>query len=153
MKKAFLTILITCTAALTAWAGTPAKLERLVQQYKGQEGFDVVSIGPIGVSLLRGAATLSGDLDREDRAALKKFRGIRKLVIVDYEDVDPAEKKRFDEKVKKLLSGMELILETKDDSDVMRIYGTDDGSAIKDCILYNNDGSLIYVKGRLDMKP
>ena len=51
MKKAFLTILITCTAALTAWAGTPAKLERLVQQYKGQEGFDVVSIGPIGVSL------------------------------------------------------------------------------------------------------
>jgi len=152
MKKAFLTILITFTTALAAWAGVPVKLERLIQQYKGQDGFDVVSVGPVGLTLLRGAASLSGELDREERAALKSFRGIRKLVVVDYEDCDPAVRTRFDEQVKHILSGMTLILEAKDSSDAVRIYGTENGDAVQDCILYDSDGSLIFFRGRIDME-
>ena len=136
---------------MSAWAGSPDKLEKLVRQYKGQEGFEVVTLGRLGLNLIKGAALLSGDLDQEDRAALKVFSGIKKLTVVDFEDANPLLKEKFSNKAEKILDRMELIMEMQDSGEKLRIYGTEDGNRIKDCILYSSDGALILVSGSLDM--
>lgn len=151
MKKTILTLCIALVACVSAWAGSPAKVENLVRQYKNQEGFEVVTLGRLGISLIKGAAVLSGDLDEEDRAALKVFGRIRKLMIVDFEDAAPAVKERFSGKLEKIFRGMELVMEMRDDGETVRIYGTEQGNSITDCILYSSDGALIYAAGSIDM--
>ena len=151
MKKTILSLIIALTACMSVWAGIPAKMEKLVREYKGREGFEVVSMGSLGLSLLKGAALMSGDLDEEDRAALKMFDKIKKLVIVDFEDASSSAKSRFTNQVEKVLSGMELVMEMHDSDETVRIYGVEDGSRIKDCILYSSDGALICIDGSIDM--
>ena len=131
----------------TAWAGKPEKLERLAKQYKNEDGFEMVSM-----SLFRGVVTLSGDLDDEDREALKLFTGLNKLIVIDFEDISAAKKEAFAAKVERILSGMELILEAKDEGDFARLYGIDNGNKIRDCVLYSSDGTLIVTKGSLSLK-
>ena len=151
MKKAIITIIIALTAGLSAWAGKPAKVYNLVNQYKHNEGFEVVSLGRLGTSLIKGFINLSTlDMDAEDRAALKVFTDIKSITIVDFEDAEPSVRERFSRKVERILDGMELILEASDDGDRVRIYGVEDGSRVKDCILYSSDGALIITEGGID---
>ena len=151
MKKTILTLCIALAACLSAWAEKPVKLENLIRQYKTQEGFEVVTMGRLGLAMVRSAAALSGDLDEEDRAALRIFRGVRKLTIVDFEAAEPSVKEHFTRKVDKILRGMELVMEMTDDGETVRIYGTEDSDSIKDCILYSSDGAIVCVSGSLDI--
>ena len=150
MKKVIIALIIALTAGMDMLAGNPARINQLVRQYKGQDGFEVVSIGPVGMKLLKGAVHLSGDLDDEDRAALKSFSGVEKLVIVDYEEANASVKAQFNKKVEKILNGMELLLEARDNGETVRIYGQEKDGRLKDCILYSSDGGLLYMKGSID---
>lgn len=152
MKKALLTLALLAATLFTAWAGKPEKLERLAKQYKNEDGFEMVSMGRLGMSLFRGVVSLSGDLDDEDREALKLFTGLNKLIVIDFEDIPAAKKEAFAAKVERILSGMELILEAKDEGDFARIYGIDNGNKIRDCVLYSSDGTLIVTRGSLSLK-
>lgn len=151
MKKTVITFLLLTATLLTAWAGKPEKLERLARQYKGEDGFEMVSIGRLGLRLFGGIAAASGDLDKEERAALKVFKGLNKLIVIDFEEIPQARKATFATKVEKILSGMDLILEAKDKDEAFRIYGIDDGKNIRDCILYSSDGALFVAKGRISV--
>ena len=150
MKKVIIALMIALTAGMDMQAGNPDRISHLVRQYKGQDGFDVVSIGPVGMKLLKGAVHLSGDLDDEDRAALKSFSGVKKLVIVDYEEANASVKAQFNKQVEKILNGMELLMEAKDDDGTVSIYGVEDGGRLKDCVLHCHDGNLIFMKGSID---
>ena len=95
MKKTVITFLLLTATLLTAWAGKPEKLERLARQYKGEDGFEMVSIGRLGLRLFGGIAAASGDLDKEERAALKVFKGLNKLIVIDFEEIPQARKETF----------------------------------------------------------
>lgn len=151
MKRLIITLTIALVAGLSAWAGTPAKVEKLVRQYKGQEGFEVVTLGRTSLGLLRSATSLSGDLDDEDRTALKAFKGIKKLILVDFEEAPAQAKAQFSAELERILGGMELIMETKDSTETMRIYGIEDGAKIRDCVIYSSDGDLLYAAGSIDL--
>ena len=151
MKRTIISIIITLSASMIVLAGIPVRINQLAGQYKGQEGFEVVSVGQLGLSLLKGAALLSGDLDEQDRAALKLFDGIRKLVILDFEDASPSAKVHIAGQVEKVLTGMELVMEMHDSEETVRIYGVEDGPLIKDCIIFSSDGALICIDGGIDM--
>lgn len=152
MKKAIITFTIALVTALCTWAGNPAKLESLIRQYKGQEGFEVVSLGRLGMSLIKNAAILSGDLDEEDRVALQAFNGIRKLVVVDFEDAREERKVQFTTQLEQVLGEMELVMEMRDSGETVRVYGIDQGTSIQDCILYSSDGALIYAQGTIELQ-
>lgn len=138
MKKTLLTLLLAATTLFGARAGGPANLESLTRQYRDAEGFETLSIGPMGLRLLRAATVRFGDL--------------RRLVIIDFDAAPEREKAAFKTRLEKILSGMELILEAKDDEDAVRIYGRDDGGSLRDCVLYDSDGTLIWTKGRIDLR-
>lgn len=151
MKKILLSLTLLLSGVLL-WAGTPEKMQTLINQYRHQDGFDTISIGPLGMSLMKGIIRVSDDVDADDLAVLRSFDSIRRVTIVDFEEADETVRSRFTRKVEKLLSGMELILETKDDGDRLSIYGIDDGGRVRDCILYSPDCMLICVKGSVNLE-
>ena len=151
MKKTVITFLLLTATLLTAWAGKPEKLERRARQYKGEDGFEMVTIGRLGLRLFNGITAVAGDLDAGEKEALKVFKGLNKLIVIDFEDIPAARKAAFTAKTEKVLSGMDLILEAKDNEETFRIYGIDDGKNVRDCILYSSDGTLIVTKGRFNL--
>ena len=151
MKKLILTIIVLFVSIMT-WAGSPAKVLTLMNEYKHHEGFDSVTIGPLGLSLMKSIVLSDKDLDDEDRKALQAFKQIRRLSVLDFGDAEAQLKARFVSKVSQVLNGMELLLEAKDSSSRLSIYGVDDGGTVRDCVLFDPEGTLICVKGKIDME-
>lgn len=152
MKKLLITLTILLAGTL-AWAGNPAaKVQTLVNEFRHNEGFDGITLGPLGLSLVKTLALSDSDMDAEDREVLKAFTHIRRLSILDFEDARPDVKERFVSRVKKILEGMVLILEAKDDGSRLSIYGIDNGKEIKDCILFDPSGTLICVRGSVTVE-
>lgn len=152
MKKGIITLLVALSAVCSAWAGTPSKISELARQFKDREGFEVVSVGRLLLRGMLGVARMDKDLDAEDRAALHAFDGVRRLTVIDFADASEADKASFGKKVNRILDGMELILEAKDSSETIRIYGIDDGQRIKDVVLFSPDGDLISISGTIDLE-
>lgn len=152
MKKTLLTLTILLISATLSWAGGPAKVQSLIKQYRDKDGFETVSIGPMGMLLAKTVTKLSSDIDKEDLEILRSFDSIRRLTIVDFSDADSTVRSRFTKKLDKALKGMDLILEAKDEGDALSIYGVDNGKRVRDCILYSADGTLICVRGSIDLE-
>lgn len=134
----------------TVWAGGQnTKLRSLVSSYKGNEGFEIVDLGGVGLSLLKAAARTAAETP-EDREALKLFSGIKRLTIVDFSEAVPAAREKFLRKANRILSGGEMLLEAKDDGETVRIYGTSsaDGSLLEDIALLAGD-ALIFIRGSI----
>ena len=149
MKKILFTIIVALGAISCAAAIRPVKINTLVSEYKGTEGFDVVRIGPVGMGFLKLAATFSSDIDKEELMMLSSLKGLKGLTIVDFEDARC--KKDFTRKLEKALDGANLFLEAKDGSETLRIYGTEKGRYLSDCIIYSSDGALIFANGKVDI--
>lgn len=150
MKKVLATLLTALCVTSCVWAGTPSRVESLVKEYRQNDGFEVLSLGRFGLSLLKIAAAASGEMDEEDRAILAQFNNIKGITIVDFEDASEAVKADFAGKLEKMLGKMELILEAKDSGEAVRIYGVDNGNSIGDCILYSRNGALICTRGSIE---
>ena len=114
--------------------------------------FEVMNLGRFLLGAFRAAAFLDSDMDEEDRAALDAFSGIKRLVIVDFEEASEADKTSFRRKVEKVLDKMELIMETKDSGETIRIYGIEEDNNLKDVILYGSDGTLLSVSGSIGLE-
>lgn len=151
MKKLILTLSVLFVSILV-WAGKPARIQTLINEYRHQDGFETISVGPLGMSFLNAVIRHSGDMDREDLEILHSFDRIKRLTIVDFEDAETSVRERFTRKVERLLSGMELILEAKDDGDRFSIYGIEDGGTVRDCILYNPGGMLLCIRGSVNLE-
>ena len=151
MKKILITLLMLVSLGTAAWAGEQNnQLRNLVSSYKGTEGFDVVDVGGVGLSLLKAAARTAAETE-EDRAALKLFNGLKRLTVVDFSEAAPDVKDKFLRKVKRILNGGEMLMEAKDGGgETVRIYGTSsaDGSLLEDIAILAED-ALIFIRGSI----
>ena len=150
MKKILITLLMLVSLGTAAWAGEQNnQLRNLVSSYKGTEGFDVVDVGGVSLSLLKAAARTAAETE-EDRAALKLFNGLKRLTVVDFSEAAPDVKDKFLRKVNRILKGGEMLLEAKDGGETVRIYGTssDDGNLLEDVALLAGE-ALIFVRGSI----
>lgn len=150
MKKLLILFTFLGMFTLSCSAG-PGSVQTLINQYRHNEGFEHISMGPLALSLVKGAVLLDGP-DQEAVALLNAFRKIRKVSILNFEDASDKDKERFVEHLGKILEGMELILEAKDEGDRLSIYGVDEGGRIRDCVLYDPSGTLICVRGTLNLE-
>ena len=133
-----------------ALAGEPNRqLRNLVSDYRGTQGFDVVDIGGLGLSLLKAAARTGAETP-EDRAALKLFDGLKRLTVVDFSEAAPEVKDKFLRKVNRILQSGDMLLEAKDGGETVRIYGTssNDGNLLEDIALLAGD-ALIFIRGTI----
>lgn len=131
-------------------------LYNLIGEYKDIEGFEAVRLGSVGTALARGVvgAALRADGDREALVLIRAARRIRRIAVVDYEDCSEPVKKRFTERVNRLLEGCPLLMEVNSDGEELRIYGKTDGDSawLRDCVLYApSSHALICLSGSVSI--
>ena len=150
MKKILITLMMLLSLGTAALAGEPhTQLRNLVSDYRDTQGFDVVDIGTLGLSLLKAAARTAAETP-EEREALKLFNGLKRLTVVDFSEAAPEVKDKFLRKVNRILQSGDMLLEAKDGGETVRIYGTssDDGNLLEDIALLAGD-ALIFIRGTI----
>lgn len=129
------------------------RIALLVNEYSYMENFEVVSLGRLGLGLVKVAIRKSGDEDA--MALLNAMKDIRRVIVTNYESCDRAVKAEFASRLEKLLDKDQLLIEAKDSGELVQIFGvpSDDGSKITDMIInVPNDGALICVQGSIPME-
>ena len=105
---------------------------------------DMVSIS--GLSMKLGKA-ISG-INKE----IPAVRGIKSMLVLDYEECPEQIRNKFNDKLGRELKGCELLMEAKDGKEKMSIFGNSsaDGSRISNIIMFApQDGSLICFFGTI----
>ena len=131
-------------------------LYNLVGEYKGVDGFEAVRLGPVATSLARGVLGFASLEDRDEEAMIliRAARKIRSITFVDYDDCSDAVKKRFAERVSRLLEGCALLMEVNSDGEAFQIYGRADEKSglIRDCVLFApGDHALVCLSGAVSV--
>ena len=126
--------------------------QQLIDKYKGEEGFDVMSFGGLALGMMKimANATSEGEDD-----GLDIFDGIRKFVILESYDASADMRKAFNEDVAELLENASKLMEVKDDGCKVEIYGalSMDGETISDVVIYMpEEASFICFFGNIRTK-
>lgn len=154
MKRIIFAILIlasTFTLAAESKKVNTSAVISLVRTYNLEPGFEVVSVGELGIGLARIVANMSVETE-EDKAALALLNGINKIVVVDYEEASESKRNAFNAKLNRLFDKAEKIIEVKDEEDTVNIYGTsvNGGESIDDLIIFiPEDCALICIIGSI----
>lgn len=133
-------------------AVSSGKITSIITEFRGQEGVETVRLGRIGTAALKGAIRLSASDDPEAREILKSIGGMKSLVVFDFEDASSSVKERIISRLERALEGVELLMEVKDGSDTMQMYGvlSEDGEKISDFIMHSpSDCALICLFGSI----
>lgn len=128
------------------------RLMTLVSEYSGKEGFEIVKIGSFGTAALKTVMRFS--VSDDDSEILKAMKGIKKMAIVEYDKCNEKIRDAFNSKLEKALSSSELLIEAKDGSDAMKIYGiyNEDENTIHDFVMFApNDCALICLFGSIPL--
>lgn len=123
----------------------------LVREYNVYPGFEVVSVGGLGLGLVKMIAKASAESE-EDRQVLEVLDGLRKVIVVEYEDADDDRRDSFNRKAASLLENAEKIVEVKEDGETLDIYGTSasGGERLDDLIVFiPEDCTLICLFGSI----
>lgn len=160
MKK-YLVILFVILPFLTSAKTTrqPAQKETVmdvINAYCAEEGIDVVRIGKLGTFAIKKIIRLSADASEEQeiKDALKIIHGINSLLVVDYSDCREPVRNSISGRISKVLGSTDLLMEVKDGTDVMKMYGIVNGnsSEVRDFILFSpEDCSIICLFGSISM--
>ena len=155
--KRTITILCILLLSLSGWAGKPVKkgqLASLVTEYRNVEGVELVRLGTLATSAIKTTIRVSAKDDPDSKQALRLLNGIRRLTIFEYEDCEASVKHEINNKLQRILRGSELLMEVKDESDTMQMYGIidEDGESVRDFVLYTPaDCALICIFGKVSM--
>jgi len=132
------------------------QISLLISEYKAYDGFEAVKVGRLATgvikSIIRSGAAKEDEADMKE--ALRLMRGIKKFTVVDYSDCDLQVRQGFSHRMERLLNGVEMLMEVKDGSDIMRMYGVvdDNGGKVKNFVLYcPEDCTLICLFGTISL--
>ena len=129
-----------------------ARLKALAQEVRGEENVDVVDIGPVGMKMFRTLAKTSAKTP-EDRQVLQFLKGIKGIMVVDFEGAEDKIRRGFAAKVENALAGLEPFMEAKSDGERVRIYATLDEKegTLQDMVIFVDTGSLICLTGKVPL--
>lgn len=130
------------------------RISSIISEYRGSEGFEIVSVGSLGTSIMKKIAVFAAATsdDEEAKALVKTIKGIKKIAVIDYEDCKDSVKEGINRKMNKALSGSELLMEIKDNEDNMKMYGVTDenGSTVRDFVMFSpGDCTIICLFGSI----
>lgn len=158
MKRFFLvTALLLQLIAPAALGGNIPKsqMTAFLSDCQRYEGVEVVQLGGLATMALRGAIRLSAIDDPETREVLKLITGIKRVSVMEYEDCEPDVRDKITRKLDRMLKAADLLMETKDGSERMEIYGVVDEKAgkVRDFVLHTpSDYSLICIFGSIPIE-
>ncbi len=152
--------LVVCNAATEGKKVPRSEIKSIVKEFKRYDEFEGLTIGKFWLNLLKSVEKLSPDeMDDDEKEEMQQFfklmKSIDGLIVADYEDCSAEVKSKFNARMSKALEGVELLMEEKDEDDVVRIYGyvNKDGTEIKDLVLFSpGEGNFMCMLGILKME-
>ncbi len=149
------------TVCLNAKGSTYSQLAKLAGNFDKVEGFEVLKVGGLMMDVMKLAMKSASkeelEMDesevKEMKSAFAVMNGVKGMLMVDYEDASESDRARFNAGVQEILSqNVDLIIETKEDGEKVRMYGKilDDGATVQDLIIFTpDDGALMCFNGKL----
>lgn len=163
MKKT-ITIIALAFAVTLAFAGKPQKekvsldkLAAVISESREMDGLEVFQVGRIGTAALKGLAGLNIAAeggDKDARAVKNLISGVKKMVILDYDECSESDKVKFSGRLDRVLTDDCLLMELKDDGQAMKIYSVCDEEKGKfdNFVMYAPaDHALICLFGSIPM--
>lgn len=130
------------------------KIPAFVQKYKGTEGVEIVELGAVGTSFVKGlirhGVASSGDANA--KALVEMIKGVKALSVMDFDDCAESVRARINDDISGVLKADNLLMEVRDENDVLGVYATlsEDGGTLSDIVIYcPNDCALICLSGRV----
>lgn len=114
----------------------------LVRTYNPEPGFEVISVGRLGLGLAKLVMSAEA-LDEEERAALELLRDINKVVVVNYDGVDSSKRNAFSTKLVRILDKAEKILEVKEEGTNVNIYTVGNDKIIESFVFMAYEGDSV----------
>lgn len=159
MKKLLLllTLALLPLAAAARTGGDPvpkSQLNAVVSEFRHYDGVEVVKLGRLATAAIRGVVRLSAASDPDARQALALMRGVKRLNVLEYENCTPEVRERINRKLTQVLNGSELLMEAKDGSSAMRMFGVVDerSGAVRDFVIHDPGScALICIFGSIPM--
>jgi len=161
MKKLFILLsivlaVVSCRTDSNREVSIPNdELNALIREYKDSADFNVIKLGSFSMSIAKSAVKIAASLDDDDiQTILSQMDGVKALTVVEYEDASRAKKAEFNFKLGALLPKEDLIMEVKDDDDIVRIYGAPSEQGIFDNLIVfcENDDVLVRIYGKISMQ-
>ena len=140
MKRILLLLMLSLAASSGMAPGAAARtvpeqrLVNIVNGFRGTEGFEVVKVF---------------------RQALKVMNGVRRVVVVEYEDGPERERRLFNDRISSALRNSDLLMSVNDGGSSVSIYGTTDERTgdMRDVVIFTpDDCALVCVFGRISME-
>lgn len=159
IKKILFPLLLLLPLAAAAFpvgqAMPKRQLNAIISEFRRYEGVEVVRVGGLGTTVLRGIAQLAAGGDPEVRQALELARGVRRVSVLEYDGCAPEVRSRIVRRLDRALAGSELLLEAKDGDSSVRLYGFVDEQTdrLQDLVFHApGDGTLICLFGSLPLE-
>jgi hypothetical protein len=92
--------------------------------------------------------------DKDTRDALMALKGLKGLTVFSYEEASEELKRTINSKLERILQGVDLLMEAKDEGEMMRLYGTynEKTGKVSDVgIFVPTDGTFIYLVGSFNL--
>ena len=159
MKKAIIMLAVLLVPVMTFAVDPGGKISKrkvssFVSQYRNKQGVDVFELGSLGTAFVKSIFSVSSVNNKDAREALTMLKGLKGLTIISYEDAEPGLKKTIDGKLQKMLKGVDLLMEAKDEGETVRFYGTynDKTGKVSDVgIFAPTDGTFIFLVGSFNL--
>lgn len=155
MKKIiFVTLCILITSFVSIAGNRKADTKSIINtisNYKNVSGVEIVSVGKLGLGLVKSITNLSAESE-EEKAVLALLNGVNKLVVVTYEDATEEKRNELNTQLSELFNNVEKVLEFKDEEETVNIYGTSskNGKSINDLMIFiPKDFTLICALGSI----
>ncbi len=165
-KKLIIVLILAFATFAVSNAATEGKkvprseIKSIIKEFRRYDEFEGLSLGKFWLNILKGIDKLSpDDMDDDEKEEMQNFfklmKSIDGLIVADYEDCSAEVKAKFNARMSKALEGVELLMEEKDEEDLVRIYGYVDkaGTEIKDLVIFSPDeGNFVCMLGTLKME-
>lgn len=156
MKKLFLILgLVVPMLASAATFGNKASKDRIgnfIAECRQYEGAEVVHLGTFATSIGKGILQIASVDDPEALQVLRLIKDVRGLYVFSYEDCSNSTKAKVNSRLEKMFDGSEMLLEAKDGSESVKIYGVTDakGETVRDLVLHTpSECAVIFILGEI----
>ena len=130
--------------------GRPSPERRIfaaVDDFRSYDGFEVMRLGTLGTVAAKTVIKLALKYadDEETEAVMDLFRHIRGVSVIEYEDCEAKVRDKFNARIGHILEGTDMLMELKDGSSNMGVYGmvSDDASVLRDFVLFCPDDCVM----------
>lgn len=150
MKKTITALLVLIVPCIILTSGKPvsqSSLMGVIREFNGRQGFEIVKIGSLGTGLLKTIMKYSDslELDSETRQAMDVIKDVKSMAVVEYENCSPANKEKFNSRMRNILKDSELLMEVNDGGETLEMYGVmdEDSSVIRDFVMFSPDECVL----------